>query len=178
VTMAEEKIVSAYPEKVADRSSSDKDIYRVDTNGNDSAFRVGSVDSADQLQRHLGNRQLQLIAIGGSIGTATFVSIGNGLIKGGPGSLFLAYTIYSCMLGLVNNCQAEMSSHMPVTGGFIRMAGRWVDESLGFMVGWNFFFYEALLIPFEISALNLVLTFWREDIPVAAVVAACIVLYL
>jgi len=33
------------------------------------------------------------------------------------------------------------------------------------------------LIPFEISALNLVLTFWRDDIPVAAVVAACIVLY-
>lgn len=38
-------------------------------------------------------------------------------------------------------------------------------------------FYEAVLIPFEISALNLVLTFWRDDIPVAAVVAACIVLY-
>jgi hypothetical protein len=37
--------------------------------------------------------------------------------------------------------------------------------------------YEAVLIPFEISALNLVLTFWRDDIPVAAVVAACVVLY-
>jgi hypothetical protein len=37
--------------------------------------------------------------------------------------------------------------------------------------------YEAVLIPFEISALNLVLTFWRDDIPVAAVVAGCIVLY-
>lgn len=34
-----------------------------------------------------------------------------------------------------------------------------------------------MLIPFEISALNLVLTFWRDDIPVAAVVAGCIVLY-
>lgn len=33
------------------------------------------------------------------------------------------------------------------------------------------------MIPFEISALNLVLTYWRDDIPVAAVVAACIVLY-
>ena len=34
-----------------------------------------------------------------------------------------------------------------------------------------------MLIPFEISALNLVLTFWRDDIPVAAVVTGCIVLY-
>jgi len=33
------------------------------------------------------------------------------------------------------------------------------------------------MIPFEISALNLVLTYWRDDIPVAAVVAACVVLY-
>jgi amino acid permease len=67
---------------------------------------------------------------------------------------------------------------MPVSGAFIRMAGHWVDEAFGFWAGWNFFIYEALLIPFEISALNLVLTFWRDDIPVEAVVAACIVIYL
>jgi len=133
--------------------------------------------NADQLRRHLGNRQIQLIAIGGSIGTALFVSIGNGLIDGGPGSLLLAYALYLCLLGLVNNCMAEMAVYMPVSGSFIRMAGKWVDESLGFMTGWNFFLYEATLIPFEIAALNLVLTFWRDDVPVAAVCAACIALY-
>ncbi|KAJ6037985.1 hypothetical protein N7499_003348 [Penicillium canescens] len=135
------------------------------------------IDNTDQLKRHLGNRQIQLIAIGGSIGTATFVSITSGLTKGGPGSLFLAYTIYSCMMGLVNNCMAEMAVFMPISGAFIRLAGHWVDEAFGFWAGWNFFIYEALLIPFEISALNLVLTFWRDDIPVEAVVAACIVIY-
>lgn len=138
----------------------------------------GTTSSNDQLQRRLGNRQIQLIALGGSIGTATFVSIGTGLARGGPGSLVIAYTLYSCMIGLVNNSMAEMGVFMPVTGAFIRMAGKWVDESFGFMAGWNFFLYEAFLIPFEISALNLVLTYWRDDIPVAAVVAACIVAYL
>lgn len=140
---------------------------------------IGTViDNADELKRHLGNRQIQLIAIGGSIGTAVFVTISSGLVKGGPGSLFLAYLIYSCMMGLVNNCMAEMAVFMPVSGAFIRMAGHWVDEAMGFWAGWNFFLYEVLLIPFEISALNLVLTYWRDDIPVEAVVAACIVLYL
>lgn len=134
-------------------------------------------DNADQLQRRLGNRQIQLIAIGGSIGTALFVSIGGGLAKGGPGSLFIAYTLYSCMLACVNNCMAEMSTLMPVSGGFIRLAGHWVDDAFGFMAGWNFFFYEALLIPFEITALSLVLSFWSDNIPTAAVCAACIVLY-
>ncbi|KAK5121694.1 hypothetical protein LTR85_004866 [Meristemomyces frigidus] len=137
----------------------------------------GVTENADHLQRRLGNRQIQLIAIGGSIGTALFVSIGSGLAHGGPGSLFLAYLIYSCMLGLVNNCMAEMTVVMPVSGGFIRMAGHWVDDAFGFMAGWNFFFYEALLIPFEITALNLVLSYWRDDIPAWAVCLACIVLY-
>jgi yeast amino acid transporter len=95
-------------------------------------------DNADALQRHLDNRQIQLIAIGGSIGTALFVSIGTGLAQGGPGSLFIAYTVYSIMLGLVNNCIAEMTTAYPVSGGFIRLAGKFVDEALGFMAGWNF----------------------------------------
>lgn len=45
------------------------------------------------------------------------------------------------------------------------------------MVGWNFFLYEALLIPFEITAISLLLNYWRDGIPVAAVCVGCIVLY-
>ncbi|KAL5330298.1 hypothetical protein ACEPPN_003824 [Leptodophora sp. 'Broadleaf-Isolate-01'] len=66
---------------------------------------------------------------------------------------------------------------MPVSASFIRHAGHWVDDAFGFMAGWNFFFYEAILVSFEIVALNLVLTFWRDDIPVAAVFCGCIVAY-
>lgn len=132
---------------------------------------------SEGLHRRLNNRQVQLLAIGGSIGTALFVSIGTGLAAGGPGSLVIAYSVYSLILACINNCTAEMTVLQPVSGGFIRLAGKWVDDALGFMVGWNFFFYEALMIPFEITAFNLVLTYWRDDIPVAAVCAACIVLY-
>lgn len=97
-------------------------------------------DNADNLQRHLGNRQIQLIAIGGSIGTALFVSIGTGLYHGGPGSLFIAFTLQCFILAMVNNSLAEMTTAFPVSGGFIRLAGKWVDDALGFMVGWNFLF--------------------------------------
>lgn len=135
------------------------------------------VTTTTDLHRRLNNRQVQLIAIGGSIGTAIFVSIGGALINAGPGSLLVAWILYSCIIGLVNNCMAEMATYMPVSASFIRHAGHWVDDAFGFMAGWNFFFYEAILIPFEIVALNLVLTFWRDDIPVAAVCCACIVAY-
>jgi amino acid transporter len=151
---------------------------RKDLEGADSESIEGAIcENADELHRRLGNRQIQLIAIGGSIGTALFVSINSGLHRGGPGSLFVAYSLYSIMLGFVNNCVAEMTTYMPVSGGFIRLSGKWVDEAFGFMAGWNFFLYEALLIPFEITAVNLVLSYWRDDIPAAAVCAACMVSY-
>jgi yeast amino acid transporter len=95
-------------------------------------------DNADELQRHLNNRQIQLIAIGGSIGTALFVSIGTGLYHGGAASLLIAYTVQSFVLAMINNSLAEMSTAYPVSGGFIRLAGKWVDDALGFMAGWNF----------------------------------------
>ncbi|KAL4745525.1 hypothetical protein BDW72DRAFT_53379 [Aspergillus terricola var. indicus] len=129
------------------------------------------------LHRRLGNRQIQLIAIGGSIGTATFVSIGGGLAKGGSGSLLIAWFIHCCFLAMVNNCLTEMSVYQPVEGGFIRLAGKWVDDAWGFMAGWNFFLYEALLIPFEITAINVVLTYWRDDIPVWSICLACVIIY-
>jgi amino acid permease len=48
----------------------------------------------DSTHRKLKPRHIQLIGIGGTIGTALFVQIGRGLINGGPGSLFLAFTIW------------------------------------------------------------------------------------
>ncbi|CEJ61028.1 hypothetical protein PMG11_09574 [Penicillium brasilianum] len=116
------------------------------------------------LHRRLNNRHIQLTAIGGTIGTGLFVSIGGALARGGPGNLLLCFLAYSCVVSLINNSAAEMVTHMPISGGFIRLAGQWVDDALGFAIGWNFFFYEALLIPFEIVALNVVTSYWVLDI--------------
>ncbi|KAK6062997.1 amino acid permease [Seiridium cupressi] len=114
------------------------------------SVRAGDIsESDDQLKRHLDNRQIQLIAIGMSIGTATFASISNGLVAGGPDSLFLAYTIYSFVMALDNNYMAEVVVFYPTTGAFIRMAGKWVDEFLGSMAGWNFFYLRSSFYSFR-----------------------------
>ncbi|EWG53641.1 hypothetical protein FVEG_12030 [Fusarium verticillioides 7600] len=137
--------------------------------------------NADGLHRRLNNRQVQLLSIGGTVGTGLFIGIGAGLAKGGPGSLLVCTALYAMVLGLTNNSIAEMNTYMPVSGGFIRLAGHWVDDALGFMVGWNFFFYEALLIPFEIVALNLVVSFWSDTVtdagPTAGFIIAVIIAY-
>ncbi|PWY87660.1 hypothetical protein BO70DRAFT_369638 [Aspergillus heteromorphus CBS 117.55] len=135
-----------------------------------------TIATAESLQRHLTSRQIQFIAIGGTIGTALFVSIGYALMQGAA-SLLLAFTIQACMMALVNNSLAEMTIFMPVSAAFVQHASTWVDGAWGFMCGWNFVIYEGLSIPFEITALDMVLTFWRIDIPSAAVISACIVFY-
>jgi len=112
--------------------------YRTDDGDDVPEYASGDGDgdghvksNVDGLQRHLTNRQIQMIAIGGSIGTALFVSIGYGLIEGGPGNLLLGFTIYSLFLSLVNSCVAEMTVYMPVSGGFVRLGGKVSSASDG-----------------------------------------------
>ncbi|CAH0027982.1 unnamed protein product [Clonostachys rhizophaga] len=136
-----------------------------------------ALPGAEGLQRRLNNRQVQLLAIGGSIGTALFITIGNAVAAGGPASLLIAFTVYCGILACVSNCAAEMTTYMPVEGGFITLAGHWFDDALGFMVGWNFFLYEAVMVPFEITAINLLLKFWSDNVPPVAICIVCIVLY-
>jgi amino acid permease len=54
----------------------------------------GVVRQHDETHRKLKPRHIQLIGIGGTIGTALYVQIGQGLLKGGPGSLFIAFTLW------------------------------------------------------------------------------------
>lgn len=55
-----------------------------------SSIKVGQ----DFTHRKLKPRHIQLIGIGGTIGTALYVNIGRGVLNGGPASLFIAFTIW------------------------------------------------------------------------------------
>ncbi|KAK4553682.1 general amino acid permease agp2 [Recurvomyces mirabilis] len=131
----------------------------------------------DNTHRKLKPRHIQLIGIGGTIGTALYVQIGRGLLQGGPGSLFLAFTIWCSFILAVTLCQAEMVSYLPISSPFIRFAGRYVDEAFGFAAGWNFFIFEAILVPFEITACNVIIHYWSDVVPAGGIIAIVIVLY-
>lgn len=139
---------------------------------------VHRVSTASELHREMSIRTIFMLGVGGGIGTALFVSIGGTLHSAGPGSLLLGFIVCSIILANINNSMAELTIYMPVSGGFIRVAGHWVDKALGFAGGWNFYIYLGLIVPFEITALSLVLSFWSPNIPAGAICAVCIVLYL
>ena len=72
---------------------------------------------------------------------------------------------------------AEMVTYLPISSPFIRFAGRYVDEAFGVAAGYNFFVFEAALVPFEIVACNLIITYWSSAVPVGGIIAIIIVLY-
>lgn len=145
--------------------------------GSEHRLNLEGLRFQDQTRRKLKNRHIQLIGIGGTIGTALFVQIGSSLTKGGPGSLFLAFAIWSTFILAVSNCLSEMVTWIPISSPFVRFADRFVDPALGFCAGINFFALEAALVPFEVVAFNVVLQFWTDKIPTAAVIAFVLVAY-
>lgn len=139
---------------------------------------VGSVKAVtDQTHRTLKSRHIQLIGIGGTIGTALYVQIGRGLMNGGPGSLFIAFSLWCTVILAVTLSIAEMVTFLPISSPFIRFAGRFVDDAFGFAAGWNFFVFEAALVPFEIVACNVIIGFWSDIVPTGAIIAIVLVLY-
>ncbi|KAI1437439.1 amino acid permease/ SLC12A domain-containing protein [Xylaria sp. CBS 124048] len=132
---------------------------------------------SDGTHRNLKPRHIQLIGIGGTIGTALYVQIGQGLIKGGPASLFLGFVLWCTVILAVTFCLAEMVTYLPISSPFIRFAGRYVDEAFGFAAGWNFFVFEAALVPFEVTACNVIIHYWSDIVPTGAIIAIVIFLY-
>ncbi|RAH66747.1 general amino acid permease [Aspergillus aculeatinus CBS 121060] len=132
---------------------------------------------SQHLHRKLRGREVQLLAVGGAIGTSLFVQMGAVLPKGGPAGLLLGFAAYGTIILAVNQCFAEMVCYLPIPSPFVQLAGHWVDDALGFAMGWNFFLTMALGIPYEIVAINVLLTYWTDRIPVAAVVVIVMVIY-
>lgn len=136
-----------------------------------------TVLEGDGTHRKLKPRHIQLIGIGGTIGTALYVQIGRSLLDGGPGNLFIAFTLWCSVILSVTMCMAEMVTYLPISSPFIRFAGRYVDEAFGFAAGWNFFIFEAALVPFEVTACNVVIHYWSDIVPAGAIIAIVLVLY-
>ncbi|BCS00754.1 putative general amino acid permease (Agp2) [Aspergillus luchuensis] len=131
----------------------------------------------DHTHRKLKPRHIQLIGIGGTVGTVLYVQIGKALIEGGPASLFLAFIIWSAVILCITVCLAEMVTYLPISSPFIRFATRYVDEAFGVAAGYNFFIFQAAMVPFEVTACNLIITYWSDAVPVAAIIVIVLVLF-
>ncbi len=116
-----------------------------------------------KLARKLKSRHVVLMAIGSCLGTGLLLNSGSSLNTAGPVGMILGYLTMSLVSYNMATSLAEMSSYLPIDGHFVEFAIRFVDESLGFALGWTYTFSFLIIFPTEIIAMVLLIGYWDVD---------------
>ena len=101
-----------------------------------------------------------MIAIGGAIGTGLFFASGGAIAQAGPGGAMLAYATMGLAVYCMMQSLGEMATQLPIPGSFEAYAERFIDPSLGFAVGWNYWFSWSITLAAELVAGALIVQFW------------------
>ncbi|KAK5216808.1 histidine permease [Exophiala xenobiotica] len=116
------------------------------------------------LLRRLKGRHLQMIAIGGSIGTGLFVGSGKALAYGGPASLLLAFSLTGMMMYCTVQALGELAVLFPVAGSFAAYSTRFLDPAWGFAMGWNYAMQWLVVLPLEIVSASITVDYWVHNV--------------
>jgi aromatic amino acid transport protein AroP len=121
----------------------------------------------NQLKRGLTNRHIQLIALGGSIGTGLFLGIGPAAVLAGP-SVILGYALAGIIAFFIMRQLGEMVVEEPVSGSFSHFAYKYCGSFAGFASGWNYWILYILVSMAELTAIGVYVQFWWPEIPLWA----------
>lgn len=117
-----------------------------------------------QLQRRLGNRHIQLIALGGTIGTGLFLGSAGVLELAGP-SMILGYALGGIMAFMTMRFLGEMLVKTPTSSSFSYFAARYLGPFGGYFAGWNCIVMYVLVGMLELTAAGKFIQFWWPGIP-------------
>jgi AAT family amino acid transporter len=158
-TEAQEKSSAAETEAEAQRGVA---------NGAGQGTRPGAVASgavADGgLRRGLKNRHIQMIALGGAIGTGLFYGSATSIKMAGP-SITLGYLLGGAVIFLIMRALGEMSVHTPVAGSFSHYASVNWGPFAGFFSGWNYWFTYIAVSMAELAVVGIYVNYWLPGVP-------------
>lgn len=126
---------------------------------------MSEINQPAKLKRKLGARHLNMIAIGGSIGTGLFLASGSTIANAGPGGALLAYGLIGIMIYFLMTSLGELATHNPTSGAFFTYGSKYVEDGFGFALGWNYWYNWAITVAFELVAVQFIMKFWFPDIP-------------
>lgn len=119
---------------------------------------------SDQLKRGLKNRHIQLIALGGAVGTGSFLGSAQTINMAGP-AVILGYGIGGIIAFLIMRQLGEMITEEPVAGTFSHFSYKYWGPFAGFLSGWNYWMLFVLVSMAELTAVGLYVQYWWPDIP-------------
>lgn len=129
----------------------------------------------ERLHRGLKNRHIQLIALGGAIGTGLFLGIAETIQMAGP-SVLLGYAIAGIIAFFIMRQLGEMVVEEPVSGTFSHFAHSYWGPFAGFMSGWNYWVLYVLVGMAELTAVGIYVQYWWPEFPTWATAAVFFVI--
>lgn len=121
-------------------------------------------EKGDNYTKALGNRQVQMIAIGGAIGVGLFLGAGGKLQQVGP-SLVLSYALCGIAAYFVMRALGELVMQEPSSGSFVTYARKFIGPWAGFVSGWMYWVNWAMTGIAEITAVAIYVHKWLPDVP-------------
>jgi len=109
-----------------------------------------------KMNRGLKNRHLQLISLGGVIGSGYFLGTGYVLEKAGPAAI-LAYLLGGIIVLCVMLCLAELAVEKPVSGSFVTYAREHISPTWACGVGWAYWTTWVAYVPSEMIAAGIIM---------------------
>ncbi|MEO7067313.1 MAG: D-serine/D-alanine/glycine transporter [Rhodanobacter sp.] len=131
----------------------------------------------DQLRRSLSNRHLQLIAIGGAIGTGLFMGSGKTISLAGP-SIVLVYLIIGVMLFFVMRAMGELLLSNLNYKSFIDFSTDLLGPWAGFFCGWTYWFCWIITAIADVIAIAAYSQFWFPGLAPWIPALLCVLLLL
>ncbi len=131
--------------------------------------------STPHLERGLSNRHIQLIAIGGAIGTGLFMGSGKTISVAGPSVIFV-YMIIGFMLFFVMRAMGELLLSNTNYKNFSDFAGDILGPWAAFFTGWTYWFCWVVTGIADVVAISHYVAYWWKDLPLWIPAVACILL--
>jgi L-asparagine permease len=128
----------------------------------------GSPESlqAEQIgyKHSLGRRHVQMIAIGGAIGTGLFLGSASRLHSTGPALLF-SYAFVGVIAYFLMRALGELVLHRATSGAFVSYMREFFGEAAAYVTGWMYWLNWALTGIAELSAVGLYMQYWFPHLP-------------
>lgn len=118
----------------------------------------------NHLKRGLSSRQVQMIALGGTIGVGLFMGASSTIKWTGPSAIF-AYLVAGLFLYLVMRAMGELVYLYPTTGSFANYASDYLHPVAGYVTAWSNIFQWIVVGMSEVIAVGQYMQYWWPDLP-------------
>lgn len=134
------------------------------TDNNDSSQIFEGTDDNSSLKRNLKNRHIQLIAIGGAIGTGLFMGSGKTISVSGT-SIILTYAIIGFFMFFVMRAMGEILLSNLKHKTFTDLCTQYIGQWAGYFIGWSYWLAMVVVVIADCTVISSYMKFWFPDLP-------------